>query len=487
MDAVVAGGGIAGLALALALKHACPFARVAVCDPAFARPEPAGRAHLRAVAVAAGSRDFLETLGVWPALAEAAQPMRDMAITDSRPADAPRPVYLGFSGRGPDGPFAHMVFSDDLARALRAGCEAAAIERMGAEVTGFRAEGGALRWRRAAGRRCGRGSSSPPTAGVLGSAPRQASLPSVGTTGSRRWSRRSRTRYRTRGGRRSTSCPPVRSRSCRCARPMVRRGAFRSSGPRARRKPRGSQRCRRHAFIDALESRIGFEYGALALEDRPSAQPLRLVLPRRLVADRFALVGDAARTIHPLAGQGLNLGLRDAAVLAEVVSARLALGLDPGDDDCSTTMSGRAASTACHGGRYGRAQPVLLQRRLPLRLLRDFGLGLVDRMPGLKRSFIRDAAGLIGARSRGPAPPVTRQAAATTSQVNSAANRTSDRKWPPKAMRSTLVATPKASAPARAGARSAGGRSRAGAAHQKAAEPSPDTNEQLRAQPPSTR
>ena len=70
------------------------------------------------------------------------------------------------------------------------------------------------------------------------------------------------------------------------------------------------------------------------------------MLPRGLVADRFALLGDAARTIHPLAGQGLNLGLRDAAVLAELVEERLSLGLDPGDPDTLEAMSGRGASMA---------------------------------------------------------------------------------------------------------------------------------------------
>ena len=113
-------------------------------------------------------------------------------------------------------------------------------------------------------------------------------------------------------------------------------------------KPGGSSRCRPQGFVAALEERIGYGYGALTLEDRPAAYPLRLVLPRRLVADRLALLGDAARTIHPLAGQGLNLGLRDAAALAEAVAERLSLGLDPGrPGDARRLSSAPGGSTPC--------------------------------------------------------------------------------------------------------------------------------------------
>ena len=122
---------------------------------------------------------------------------------------------------------------------------------------------------------------------------------------------------------RSISCPAARWPSCRCGPTTGRSGASRSSG----RAPREAARLVALPpadFIAALEERIGFGYGALTLEDRPAAYPLRLVLPRRLVAARLALLGDAARTIHPLAGQGLNLGLRDAAALAEAVVERCA-------------------------------------------------------------------------------------------------------------------------------------------------------------------
>ena len=109
LDLLVAGGGLVGLALALAVAHAGGGdLAVAVCDPAFAaasRPDD-----LRASAVSAGARRMLETLGVWPALAAEAQPITAMEITDSRGEDVLRPVFLTFGGEAAPGePFAHMV------------------------------------------------------------------------------------------------------------------------------------------------------------------------------------------------------------------------------------------------------------------------------------------------------------------------------------------------------------------------------------------
>lgn len=157
-----------------------------------------------------------------------------------------------------------------------------------------------------------------------------------------------------------------------------------------------------HAFLAELEACIGSQYGALALDDVPSAKQLRLLLPRRLVADRVALLGDAARTIHPLAGQGLNLGLRDAAALAEGAAAQLALGLDPGAPDTldayqrARRFDGTLMAAATDG-----LNRLFSTENLPVRLLRDLGLGLVDRMPRLKDIVIRDAAGLSGSVPRG--------------------------------------------------------------------------------------
>ncbi|HYI90578.1 MAG TPA: 2-octaprenyl-6-methoxyphenyl hydroxylase, partial [Beijerinckiaceae bacterium] len=134
---VIAGGGIAGLSLALALRQALgEVLEVTVCDPALER-DPAG--DRRAYAVALGARRMLAALGLWSEIAERAQPILDMVITDSRLGDPVRPVFLTF-GRGevePGEPFAHMVESGALVAALTAASRARGVRLRPIGVRGF--------------------------------------------------------------------------------------------------------------------------------------------------------------------------------------------------------------------------------------------------------------------------------------------------------------------------------------------------------------
>ncbi|MBN9022444.1 MAG: FAD-dependent monooxygenase, partial [Rhizobiales bacterium] len=117
VDVLVAGGGHVGLSLSLALRAAEPGLAVMVVDAT--PPEAVGRDN-RASAIAAAGRRMLDQLGVWPAIAENAQGITEMVITDSRTGDAVRPVFLTFDGRASDGePFAHMVMNGDMVGALR--------------------------------------------------------------------------------------------------------------------------------------------------------------------------------------------------------------------------------------------------------------------------------------------------------------------------------------------------------------------------------
>src|SRR5262245_25988209 len=115
-DVLIGGAGFAGLALAIALKQALgPAYKVTVADPAFGRAvnDP------RATAIVAAARRLFETIGVWQAVADEAQPILDMRITDSRLGDAVRPVFLTFDGDvEPGEPFAHMVENRPLLVAL---------------------------------------------------------------------------------------------------------------------------------------------------------------------------------------------------------------------------------------------------------------------------------------------------------------------------------------------------------------------------------
>jgi 2-octaprenyl-6-methoxyphenol hydroxylase len=150
-------------------------------------------------------------------------------------------------------------------------------------------------------------------------------------------------------------------------------------------------------FRVELERRFGHKLGDFDVVDTPKAFPLSLRLARDFVRPRFALAGDAAHVIHPIAGQGLNLGYRDAAALAETIVEARRLGLDIG----SLTVLDRYRRWR----RFDTAEMALATDALnalfandnpALRILRDVGLGIVDRLPGLKRLFMREAEGEVG-------------------------------------------------------------------------------------------
>jgi 2-octaprenyl-6-methoxyphenol hydroxylase len=122
-----------------------------------------------------------------------------------------------------------------------------------------------------------------------------------------------------------------------------------------------------------------------------------LWVARAFVAERVALIGDAAHVIHPIAGQGLNIGLKDVAALAECIVEATRLGLDPGAaDTLARYQQWRRFDTMTMAVATDGLNRLFSNRSDVLRALRDLSLGLVDRLPGLKQVFIREAAGLTG-------------------------------------------------------------------------------------------
>lgn len=387
-DVVVAGGGMVGLTLAVALKAALgEAASVVVCDPAIMRDG----SPTRASALAAGPRRMFERLDVWPAMAGKAQPIRRMEITDSRLHDAVRPQFLAFDAEAEPGePVAHMIVNADLVAALRARAQALGVElraegvrdaRPGPAVSTLRLDGGEPLEARLVVAADGAKSRLRALAGIetIGWAYGQAGI--VATIG----------HERDHGG--------------------VARQHFLPAGPFAI-LPMTGRRCsivwnERVAdarelcalapedFVAELTPRFGRELGKLTLLDRPVSFPFALKVARSFVAPRLALVGDAAHLVHPIAGQGVNLGLRDAAALAEEVVEALRLGLDPGGEEGLRAYErARRPDTLAMVAGMDALNRLFSNDLAPVRFLRDLGLGLVDRAPRLKRLFVARATGL---------------------------------------------------------------------------------------------
>ena len=393
-DVLIAGGGFAGLALACALRQSLgPSFRVAVADPAFARPP----SDARASAIAAGARRLFETIGVWAAVADDTQPILDMVITDSKLDDTVRPTFLTFGGEiAPGEPFAHMVENTPLLAALVERAAQGGVVLLPTSLKDFSSRSPSAHRRVTA---------------ELGNGQAHATRLLVAADGAH-------SRVRAGAGITCTSWAYPQSAIVTTAaheRPHHGRAEehFLPAGPFAILPLKGlrssivwteeASEAQRivalpdDAFHAELEARFGLHLGEIVAVGPRRAFPIGLAIARAFVAERVALIGDAAHVIHPIAGQGLNLGLRDAAALAECITDAARLGLDPGGPDVlSRYQRWRRFDTVAMGITTDGLNRLFSNRSDVLRLVRDIGLGMVDRLPRLKDSFIHQAAGLAG-------------------------------------------------------------------------------------------
>jgi 2-octaprenyl-6-methoxyphenol hydroxylase len=390
-DILIAGGGMAGLTAALAIARSVPELSIEVVD---AKPPNAAGSDERASAIAAAARRMLERLGVWAALEAESEPIRAMEITDSRTGDAVRPIFLTFDANVAEGePFAHMVPNEPMMAALRQAADEAGIAFTAPNsVMGFDNLDGHM------------------DAGLASGAVRHVAL-LVAADGIR-------SRLRGLAGIKTVSWRYRQSAivvNVRHERPHggVAVEHFLPSGPFAILPIRNNRSSlvwtERSAdaerlvtgddfvFLAELERRFGHRLGEITLDGPRRSYPLGLTLARDFVRPRFALLGDAAHGIHPIAGQGLNLGFRDAAALAETVVDAYRLGLDIGSLDVLRRYEiWRRYDTWQMGAMTDVLNRLFSNDWTPLRVARDVGLGLVDRLPRLKTMFIGEAAGLGG-------------------------------------------------------------------------------------------
>ena len=401
---VIAGAGIPGLTLALALAQANgPALTVTLCDPSLRAG--AARHAGRAYAVAAGGRRMFARLGLWDAVERAAQPIQDMVVSDSRLSDPVRPVFLTFAQEREAGaPFAHMVEAEPLVAALLAAAEAAGVVLEPTGIVEAIPAGGSIRIALADGRAL--------QAALLiaadGARSRLREAAKIGWVG---WSYPQMGLVATIGHERDHAGRAYEHflpSGPFAILPLVDGGALghRSSivwTERAADVPALTGGGPDETLAE-IERRFGLNLGRLALERGPSAHPLAFGMARSFRGERLALLGDAAHVIHPIAGQGLNLGLAGAAVLAEAMTDALRLGLDPGSPDVLKRYErARRFDTVAMGAVTDGLNRLFSNDVTPLRLVRDLGHGLVDRLPGLKRLFIGEAAA-----ARGPQPRLMR-------------------------------------------------------------------------------
>lgn len=395
LDVLVAGAGYVGLAVAVALKSSRPGLEVGIVD---ASPTGVWQRDGRASAIAAAAGRMLDQLGCWAEIAPEAQAITEMIITDSRTSDPVRPVFLSFGGEvAPGEPFAHMVDNKVLNGALRRrGAELGIDIIEGVAVSSFES-GGASSWVHLAD---GAVIETRLLVAADGVNSRLRDMAGIRTV---RWE------Y----GQSGIVC------TVRHERPHNGRAEehFLPAGPFAILPLKGNRSSivwtERTAdaerlvagdplvFEVELEQRFGLKLGEIAVEGKPRAWPLGLTLARDFVKHRFALAGDAAHGIHPIAGQGLNLGFKDAAALAETVIEADRLGQDFGTlDVLETYQRWRRFDTVQMGVTTDILNRLFSNDFTPLRALRDVGLGLVERAPLLKEFFIRQASGLSGEMPR---------------------------------------------------------------------------------------
>jgi 2-octaprenyl-6-methoxyphenol hydroxylase len=393
-DVVIAGGGAVGSALACALTDALgPAVCIALVDPAVG--EPAASSDPRASAISAGSKHLLSALGVWPAVAPDAEPVAAVDITDSSLGDAFRPVLVTYDNTVAGGEPATWIVENHrlraaLADALDARTAVARIRGTAAAVDAAGPHGLAVRLAD------GHTLRAPLAVAADGRASPLRESAGIGTV---RW------QYAQVGIVTTVAHEkPHRSRAVQ---------HFLPAGPFAILPLKGERACVTWtedeswgrailalddtAFLHEVEQRFGYRLGRIRLTGPRAAWPLEMHLARALAADRLALVGDAAHLVHPIAGQGLNLGLRDVAALTEVVADAARLGLDIGSGLVLERYERwRRTDAAMSAAAYDVLNRLFSSDWTLARTARDAGLRLVDRMPGLKQFFVAEAAGLTG-------------------------------------------------------------------------------------------
>lgn len=388
-DIAIIGGGLNGATLALALAQT--GLRVTVIDSVPAQTRALADFDGRSYALAHASMRLLRGLGLWDAVADHTQPMLEIKVTDGRAGEGAAPWLLHFDhAEIEEGPMGFMCEDRHLRRALLAAMDDHAnITQISGETVVAQSAG-------AVTLASGKTLTTQLIVGADGRASGTAERAGIKRTG---WG------Y----GQTAIVCAVEHD----LPHDGIAHQFFMPSGPLAI-LPLTGDRCsivwsetdaratdimamEDADFLTALRPAFGSFLGDIRLTGKRYSYPLGLTLANRFIADRVALVGDAAHGVHPIAGQGLNAGLRDVAALVDVLSEARGRG----EDIASPSVLARyeqwrrfdtatlAVATDTFNRLFSNDNPLL-------RAIRDAGMGAINAAPGLRRRFIREAAGLTG-------------------------------------------------------------------------------------------
>jgi 2-octaprenyl-6-methoxyphenol hydroxylase len=388
VDAAIIGGGMVGMSLALALAQSGMQVALIEKAPLPAQLDPSFDG--RVSAIASGSQRILGSIGAWQGMESYAQPILDIRVSDSD-----RPFFLHYDHQeiGSD-PFGYIVENRHIRYALQQAALALPNLVIMDDTTleSFERDdaGVMLHFKQRPSLRC---------ALIIGADGKNSTL--------RQWAGIGVTESRY--GQTAIVCTIAHSQPHH----GLAQERFLPAGPFAV-LPMTQQRSSlvwvepdervglylelpNDEFIQEIRERVGAYLGDLRLEGNRFGYPLSVLHAKTYIGHRLALIGDAAHAIHPIAGQGVNLGFRDVGVLAQLLSERFQLGLDIG-----------AADILAHYQRWRRFDNVAMLattdglNRLfsnaipPLRLARGLGLWGVGKIPPLKRFFMRHAMGMVG-------------------------------------------------------------------------------------------
>ena len=392
-DIAIVGGGLNGPALALAAAQV--GLRVIVLDATSHKPRKNAKFDGRAYALALASKRLMAAVGVWENVAQDAEPMLNIRVSDGHAGVGASPFFMDFDhAELEEGPMGYMVEDRHLRYALQAAMQTSPLieYRLATRVTG---------------------QSTGPEGVTLSLANNQKITTRllVGADG-----RQSGTAVRAgitytgwQYGQTALVCAVEHDRP----HGGVAHQFFMPAGPMAV-LPLSARRSTvvwsektdsaaviktldDAAFLDVLRPRFGDFLGDIALTGGRFSYPLGMMIAKSYIAPNVALIGDAAHGVHPIAGQGLNAGLRDVAALIQVLSE----AKQRGEDFASQPVLARyqlwrrfdatalAVATDGFNRLFSNDNPIL-------RLGRDLGMGMLNAMPKVRRGILREAAGLTG-------------------------------------------------------------------------------------------